>query len=404
MSKQPLENLDKLLKQIQTMGFFSRLFFWNNIKSLSYDAYEEFKSIDKKTDNINEELNEKNLKLKEAETNLKNTEKEIIKLESEIKLLKEQKQDLGHTKSESEKKIKEFETKEQQKQQEYDLRIERLNELKDQLQKDKERIQQEREQEIIQRFEDMKKQWKVHEDYVEQSIKRICSKYVIPYISKGKVPFKGSPDNTLQIAKEYIIFDAKSPHNEDLNNFPTYLKSQAKIVQKYAKEKNVKKDIFLVVPSNTVEALTQFSYNMVDYYVYVITIDALEPIILSLQKIEDYEFTDQLSPEERQHICRIIGKFAHTTKRRIQVDHFFSKEFIDILNKCYDLPKEILDGTIEAEKSGMLNPPMEKRAKRISSDKLKDETKRIKREAEAKNIAMEEDLSDIEKVRLDKEK
>ena len=404
MAQQPLENLDKLLKQIQTMGFFSRLFFWNNIKSLSYDAYEEFKSIDKTTDHVKEELTNKNLKLKEVETNLKNTEKEIVKLDGEIKLLKEQKQDLNSNNLESQKKIKEFETKEHQKQDEYDLRIERLNELKDQLQNDKERIQLEREQEITQRFEDMKKQWKVHEDYVEQTIKKICSRYVIPYISKEKVPFKGSPDNTIQIAKEYIIFDAKSPHNDDLSNFPTYLKAQSERVKKYTKEKDVKKDVFLVVPSNTVSALKQFSYNMVDYYVYVITIDALEPIILSLQKIEDYEFTDQLSPEERQHICRIIGKFAHTTKRRIQVDHFFSKEFIDILNKCYDLPKEILDGTIEAEKSGMLNPPMEKRAKRISSDKLKDENKRIKREAEAKNISMEEDLSDIEKVPLDKEK
>ena len=134
----------------------------------------------------------------------------------------------------------------------------------------------------------MKKQWKVHEDYVEQTIKKICSRYVIPYISKEKVPFKGSPDNTIQIAKEYIIFDAKSPHNDDLSNFPTYLKAQSERVKKYTKEKDVKKDVFLVVPSNTVSALKQFSYNMMDYYVYVITIDALEPIILSLQKIEDY--------------------------------------------------------------------------------------------------------------------
>ena len=73
---------------------------------------------------------------------------------------------------------------------------------------------------------------------------------------------------------------------------------------------------------------------MGDYNVFVITIDSLEPIILSLKKIEEYEFAEQLSPEERDNICRIIGKFAHTTKRKIQVDQFFTNQFIELLVKC----------------------------------------------------------------------
>ena len=64
---------------------------------------------------------------------------------------------------------------------------------------------------------------------------------------------------------------------------------------------------------------------MGDYDVYIITKDSLEPIIMSLQKIESYEFADKLSPEERDDICRINGQFAHTTKRRIQIDQFFAR-------------------------------------------------------------------------------
>ena len=73
----------------------------------------------------------------------------------------------------------------------------------------------------------------------------------------------------------------------------------------------MRREIFLVVPTNTHDVVEQFEYKLSDYTVYVISIDALEPIILSLRKIEDYEFAEQLSPEERENICRVIGKFVH---------------------------------------------------------------------------------------------
>ena len=41
--------------------------------------------------------------------------------------------------------------------------------------------------------------------------------------------------------------------------------------KKYAKHDNVKSDIFFVVPSNTLERLNQFVYNLADYNVFVIS-------------------------------------------------------------------------------------------------------------------------------------
>jgi hypothetical protein len=73
---------------------------------------------------------------------------------------------------------------------------------------------------------------------------------------------------------------------------------------------------------------------MADYNVYIVTLEALEPLILSLKKLEEYEFVEQLTPEERDNICRVIGKFAHMTKRRIQIDQFFGRQFLEILTKC----------------------------------------------------------------------
>jgi hypothetical protein len=75
----------------------------------------------------------------------------------------------------------------------------------------------------------------------------------------------------------------------------------------------------------------QFEFRLSDYTVFVIPIDALEPIILALQKIEAYEFAEKLSPEDRDNICRVIGKFVHLSKRRIQIDGFFAKQFFELL-------------------------------------------------------------------------
>ena len=124
---------------------------------------------------------------------------------------------------------------------------------------------------------------------------------------------------------------------------------------------------FLVVPTNTLEIIEQFEYRLADYSVYVISLDSLEPVILLLKKIEEYEFAEQMSPEERENICRVIGKFVHLSKRRIQIDGFFAKQFFELVYKSEaDLSKEIRDKVVEFERAEKLNPPPDRRSKSIS--------------------------------------
>ena len=128
---------------------------------------------------------------------------------------------------------------------------------------------------------------------------------------------------------------------------------------------------------------------MGDYNVFIVTKDSLEPIILSLQKIENYQFAEQLNPEERENICRVIGKFAHTTKRKIQIDQFFANEFLELLVRCKnDLPEDILKQVIEYEKAEKLNPPPEKKAKQILTKDLQDKNDLINAEANIRGVAI----------------
>ena len=262
------------------------------------------------------------------------------------------------------------------------------NTLQQNLQTEIARVNDERVEKEKELQEKMKKSWAEHEKDVQRYIQLICNNHIIKYIGQEDFPHpRNKPDNCIEIMDQLIIFDAKSPANNDLSNFPKYIKDQTENLKKYAKHENVKKDLFLVIPSNTLSVINQYTYNTGDYNVNIITKDSLEPIILSLKKIEEYEFADKLSPEERDNICRIIGKFAHTTKRRIQIDQFFANEFLDTLSKTGSLlPREILESVIQFENAEKLNPPMEKRKKQILTKDLKNQSEKIKKEIELREI------------------
>jgi hypothetical protein len=422
------ENLHALFENIKSLGIFGRLFGWNRIRIINSAASNELNTLTNELNTLYEQNRQAqnqlrtlyqdmdhqksllaNLRadheiLKNASANtaqvlrtrefdcgaLKESERKNIQriadLDKEIILKNVEIQNLVEEKIEKERQLSAFAKADQQKQEQYEHRITELNALKKQLDDDRIRLQAEREDQVRIQFEKMRETWKNHELKVEEFIRSICSRHQIEYLDKEHVPFTGKPDNTIKIAGEYIIFDAKSPLSDDLANFPLYIKAQTEQLKKYVQEPDVNKSLFLVIPANTLDSIGQFYYNLADYAVYIVTIDTLEPVIMSLKRIEDYEFAEQLSPEERENICRVIGKFAHATKRRIQIDSYFCGEFINILNHCSCLPDEILEKTISFEKSDKMNPPLEKRAKVISPAQLNEEVRRIRQEADAQDI------------------
>ena len=423
-------NLRKLIEKLKTLTFFERLFSWAGIKNLFIDAFSEFEKVSFIVDKQLSEITrlESEQKLLQAQfDNLKNihdrehdeliiyktnepvinariseltaqvsskeatvesmkTEREgtntrITVLNNELSNLQTQYQQANDERN----TLKQIEAARQTK---HEQTIVSLESIKDKIEKDREaEINQQNEKEEKRRAA-LHSTWTRHQTDVKDRMKVLAQKLIIEYVED--VPFKGTPDNTLKICDEYVIFDAKSPRGEDLTNFPTYLKKEADLAKKYASKDDVKSDIFFVVPSNTLEKLDMFVHKFGDYTVFVVSIDSIEPVIVSLKRIENYEFTEQLSPEDREDICRIIGRFAHLSKRRIQVDNFFAKHFIELAYKCEnELPDDILKMVLEYEKSEKLNPPIEKKVKSIPTADLDTNNKKLKQEAEGRGILIE---------------
>ena len=429
MEAPPFENLRRFFERIKNVGFFERLFSWKTVVSLGYDAFgenqrlqdlqkqhgqeitdlaaqnrelvlnsehrgqqlvqlqQDLVALAAKNEDLNQKLNERENKAGALLESDKKNQELIQKLGADIAALTAR-YDLLHVQyTESQKVLSQLRQRDEERVREHDQRITEITTLKRQLDDDRLRVQADRDAEIHSRYEEMEQTWKRHEETVEASLRNICRTHNIEYCDKEKFPYTGKPDNSLVICDQYIIFDAKSPKDSgDLGNFPQYIKAQAEAVKKYTKAGNVKKDIFLVVPANTVTTLSEFHYDMADWQVYVVTEDCLEPVILALQKIEDYEFAEKLNPEDRENICRVIGKFAHATKRRIQIDNFFCSEFIELLQSCDTLPDEIKQKVLDFEMAEKMNPPMDKRTKKIPIKELAHDVKVIGKEAEAREI------------------
>jgi hypothetical protein len=417
------DRIKKLFESLKEINFFGRLFFWGRVKNQLVDASADLQKmisgVEVSVRNSNalsvEQTTNKNLAESVARLNtevqvLKESNKQIESLQKDLTTANEQNKlyfkrgtelsnDVAVLRERLESTDRELQKSFQQntqllkdeefRKQDHAKAVASLENIETRIRNDRNRELEERKAAEINRIHKLRETWTAHQENVKNTIKTICAKHTIEYVEK--VPFRGEPDNTLKISNEFVVFDAKSPAGEDLSNFRNYLKNQAESAKKYAREQDVKRDIFLVVPTNTLESLDQYVFRLADYSVFVISIDSLEPVILSLLKIEDYEFAEQLSPEERENICRVLGKFVHLSKRRIQIDGFFTRQFFELVYRsAADLPKDILDKVSEFEMAEKINPPIERRAKQISVKELEQETSSLKNEANAKGIITED--------------
>ena len=365
MIPERFEKIALFFDRIRSATFWDRVlpWRWKAIRNLSYEAYSEYKQLVESLDRSNGELEQvrtsiATLRQENEQLKINNTkfEKDLTTKQNEITRLQDKIESLSQEASQVKEEIAGLKEYEANLLKQYENRTGTLDRIQNRIEAERKQEEEERHQLQIQRITSMKENWTRHQETVKETIKGICQRHVIEYVEKP--PFKGNPDNTIKICDEFVVFDAKSPGKEDLRPFYKYIRTQTEAVKKYAKQESVKRDIYLVVPSNTVDAIEQFAFNMGDYNVYVVTVDTLEPIILALRKIEDYEFAEELTPEERENICRILGKFAHTAKRRIQIDHFFARQFLDVLTKCEsDVPSDLLEKAVEFEIAEKLNPP-----------------------------------------------
>tara|TARA_Y100001968_G_C19437890_1_gene760855 strand:+ start:1770 stop:2993 length:1224 start_codon:yes stop_codon:yes gene_type:complete len=384
--------LKNKIEKIIGASIWSRLFHWKSIVLIMVEIKIWFENNFSKYD----ELQNKHVSIAQEISDLKIDYKAQQKinedLKTQIQILKNEKEILAPLKIkniELTNALNDMKQEKNAKDAERDAVITKYEQFENNAREREEKKQLEAEQKLAEEQMQLKRKWQDHEEHVNQYIKLICQEESITFIEEWHHEKK--PDNVIKICNEYIVFDAKSPRNEDMGNFPTYIKTQVTALSKYAKHKDVKKHLFLVVPENTISELKVLTYNDSNYCVHVISPQSIRITMWSLKQIELYEFADKLSPEDRENLARAFAGSMNYIKRIIQINSDMSDEGIQLTEQMIkliakDSLKGIKEKALEFEKGDVINPSKQNRGKIIDLEKEQQRHKEIKFKAETRTI------------------
>jgi len=330
-----MDRLKRFFTSVKEISFFERIFKWSKIRSLSFDAFSEFESLEKKVLEQDNKINylEKNIELQIKEK--EGIEKINIQNSVDLGILREKNIELSNENSR-------FKSLEEKRAEDQSKALGEFNQATKSAEDTKQRLLQEKEARKNEKLEKMKRQWQDHEKNTEEEMERLCSRLRINYIKNP--PLQKKPDNTIEIGGEFIIFDAKSPKTDDLNNFPDYIKSQAKTLNKYTSQEKVKKDIFLVVPSNTLEYISELRMTMSGFDVYIIAKDSIELVLVSLKKIEDIDLAGKLDPRDRDNLISVVSNFAYFIGRNGRINLEIGEYSVNLIEQMRTLvPKDFYE-------------------------------------------------------------
>jgi len=310
------KDVKNILEKINNYGFFQRLFAWKLLKNDST-------KLDSKLEDIQDIIGDLRVKYNRLD-------------------------DLDEVKTENETLKKKLTTIETTLDDKKNNLAKKMNQYDTMITNHENRLTQKEEQEEIERDEleaERRISWQTHESNVSEFIQSECVKYDIQYVGPQDFPDRKKPDNSIFVDDRYIIFDAKSPRdNQDTATFVSDINTKVKDQEKYAKLPKVKKDIYLVVPSNLYSDINKKHYPQGKYDVWIITMEQIPVMLAHYKRTMDYENFEGLSQDDKDALIKEMGNLSFNLRRKLMVDSIFGQKFLQALKSSKDnLPEEIND-------------------------------------------------------------
>lgn len=267
----------------------------------------------------------------------------ITSLESDYRNLSQERDRLN---AESEK----FKAEEVRKEKEREESLKKLDTAREALEDEKKRIRRDDEERQAREIEERDRMWNEHEKDVLFRLTELCKmpEYAFQFYDNVNLPegFDGrqKPDFMIDFLGQYIIFDAKHSKSDDLN---TYVNNRVKdAVKKYKDNPQVYKTIFFVVPINQIASLKKLHFYEEGYNFYIISPDALAPVLASLKKITTYELAGQMDPQDREAIISLIAEFDYHINLRNAFDLLLAQSGVNVLKNAKNLSGEMQEQVV----------------------------------------------------------
>jgi len=276
--------------------------------------------------------------------------------------LKEELKSIAKERDQSQKRLAEFEAQEMQRKKEHEYALESAKNMKQAWEDERIRIRREDEERQAREIAERDRMWNEHEQNVIALIGELCKlpEYAFSFFENTSLPekFDGSlkPDAMIDFLGQYLIFDAKVSRSDNLQS---YLQNQVKTtVNKVKKNPQIYRTIYFVVPTEALATLKKTYFFEGGYAFFVISPDAIPPILGALKKITAYELAQEMDPQERENIVTMIAEFDFHIHFRNAADLILAQSGVGILDKMKQLNPQLQDD-VALKKSKMRQPNLQ---------------------------------------------
>lgn len=243
------------------------------------------------------------------------------------------------------KELSKFAAEADRKEKEFDNKVQKLDEAKSALEDERKRIRREDEEREEREKRERDRMWAEHENNVQMQLIELCKspQYGFKTYDNKNLPndFGGKykPDFMIEFLDQYVVFDAKVSRSENLQN---YVKNSVKTtITKINNNPKIYPMIFLVVPSDAIEALSKTYFYEKSYEVFVISPQAIPVVLSTFKKISSYELAEQMDPRDRENIVSLIAEFDYHINMRNALDILASQSGVSVLKKAGILRDDI---------------------------------------------------------------
>lgn len=264
-----------------------------------------------------------------------------------------------------------MEAKREQQEKEHARGLEKIDAAERALKEERSRVLQTEVEAKQMAEEERDRLWNEHEVSVISTLVDLCKQPHLQFksYSNNKLPedFDGSlkPDFLIDFLGQYVVFDAKVSKAQSLQ---TYIDDQVKkTAEKMKKSDKIYPHIFLVVPTEAVRELKKLVYAKDQYYFYVISREALSPILASLKRISTYELAETLDPQKRENIINALAEMTTQINMTSATSLLTTKRGIEVLSRIQQTDPELAAEIEQKSKEKTLSAYSPTEIKRLAS-------------------------------------
>lgn len=267
---------------------------------------------------------------------------------------------------------------EEQRQQKHEDLIREQAETRKALEDERIRIRREDEERQAQILEERDRLWKEHEETVISEMTRLCQsgELQFQYFDNENLPsgFDSSlePDFMIEFLNQYVIFDAKL--GKSRNNFKNYIAANTKkYAEKYKKYPEIYPVVFNIVPTDCLSLLNKYVYTEGNFTFYIISMEAVVPVLSCFKRMAQYETLEQIDPQDRANIIRYMAKLEHHLNQRNSMDVALARMGSAALGDARSIDSSIAQEVVQEQEKMRVSPPTIKTVEKLMKPEAREQ-------------------------------